>query len=55
MSFEIACAIVRYASDNNLGRRIEPEDVEPTVRAAVWEPSYVPVRYPRGEHHAREA
>ena len=56
VSFEIACAIVRYASDNNLGRRIEPEDVEPTVRSAVWEPSYVPVRSPRGEaHHVRKA
>jgi malic enzyme len=44
VSFEIACAVVRYASEHNLGRRIHPEDVESTVRAAVWEPSYVPVR-----------
>jgi malic enzyme len=43
VSFEIACAIVRYASEHNLGRRIAPEDVEATVRAAVWDPSYVPV------------
>jgi malic enzyme len=45
VSFAIACAIVRYASDHNLGRRIAAEDVEATVRAAVWDPSYVPVRH----------
>lgn len=44
VSFEIACAVVRYASEHDLGRRIDPADVEATVRAAVWEPSYVPVR-----------
>ncbi|HEX7669661.1 MAG TPA: oxaloacetate-decarboxylating malate dehydrogenase, partial [Polyangiaceae bacterium] len=44
VSFAIACAIVRYASEHDLGRRIQPEDVEATVRAAVWEPRYVPVR-----------
>jgi malic enzyme len=44
VSFEIACAIVRYASEHDLGRRIATEDVEATVRAVVWEPSYVPVR-----------
>lgn len=46
VSFEIACAVVRYASEHNLGRRIDAEDVEATVRAAVWEPSYVPVHHP---------
>jgi malic enzyme len=45
VSFAIACAIVRYASEHNLGRRIAAEDVEATVRAAVWNPSYVPVRH----------
>ncbi|HEY6562349.1 MAG TPA: NAD-dependent malic enzyme [Polyangiaceae bacterium] len=45
VSFEIACAIVRYASEHHLGRRIADEDVERTVRAAVWEPSYVPVHH----------
>jgi malic enzyme len=44
VSFAIACAIVRYASDHNLGRRIAAQDVEATVRAAVWDPSYVPIR-----------
>ena len=44
VSFEIACAVVRYASEHNLGRRIDPENVEAMVRAAVWDPSYVPVR-----------
>jgi malic enzyme len=45
VSFEIACAIVRYASEHNLGRRIAAQDVEATVRAAVWDPSYVPIRH----------
>jgi malic enzyme len=39
VSFAISCAIVRYASEHNLGRRIAAEDVE----EAVWDPSYVPV------------
>lgn len=43
VSFEIACAIVRYASEHQLGRRIAAEDVEATVRAAVWDPRYVPI------------
>jgi malic enzyme len=45
VSFEIACAIVRYASEHNVGRRVAAEDVEAIVRAAVWDPSYVPVRH----------
>jgi malic enzyme len=45
VSFEIACAVVRYASEHDLGRRIDPDDVEAAVRAAVWEPAYVPVRH----------
>ncbi|MCC7534930.1 MAG: NAD-dependent malic enzyme [Deltaproteobacteria bacterium] len=44
-SFAIACAIVRYASENNLGRRVAAENVEKLVRAAVWDPAYVPVRH----------
>ena len=43
VSFQIACAVVRYASENNLGRRIHPEDVEDTVRRVVWDPKYVPM------------
>ena len=47
VSFEIACAVVRYASEHDLGRRIKPEDVEATVRAAVWDPRYVAIHdYP---------
>jgi malic enzyme len=45
VSFEIACAVVHHASTHNLGRRIAAEDVEATVRAAIWEPSYVPVSH----------
>jgi len=44
VSFAIACAVVRYASEKSLGRRIPDEDVEAVVRSAVWEPAYVPVR-----------
>jgi hypothetical protein len=44
VSFEIACDVVRYASENNLGRRIDPENVDAVVRHAVWEPSYAPIR-----------
>jgi malic enzyme len=44
VSFEIACGVVKYASENNLGRRIDPENVEAVVRRAVWEPSYAPIR-----------
>jgi malic enzyme len=47
VSFEIACAVVRYASENNLGRHIDPEHVEAVVRTAVWDPSYAPIRHTR--------
>ncbi|MCA9619964.1 MAG: NAD-dependent malic enzyme [Myxococcales bacterium] len=46
VSFRIACAVVRYASKENLGRYIADEDVEPLVRSAVWDPAYVPIRAP---------
>jgi malic enzyme len=45
VSFEIACAVVRYASEHNLGRRIPADEVQATVRAAVWDPGYVPVHH----------
>ena len=44
VSFAIACAVVRYASGQSLGRRIPDEDVEAAVRSVVWDPAYVPVR-----------
>jgi hypothetical protein len=44
VSFAIACAVVRYASEHNLGRRIDDEQIEPTVRNVMWDPAYVPVR-----------
>jgi malic enzyme len=53
VSFEIACAVVRYASEHNLGRRIDPEDIEAAVRAAVWDPAYVPVRHLTDDPPAR--
>ncbi len=43
VSFAITCAVVRYASEHDLGRRIPPDEVESFVRSAVWEPGYVPV------------
>ena len=42
-SFAIACAVVRHASEHNLGRRIPDEDVEATVRGAMWDPAYVKI------------
>ncbi|MFO0750878.1 MAG: NAD-dependent malic enzyme [Myxococcota bacterium] len=44
VSFEIACAVVRYASQNNLGRRIADDDVREVVASVVWDPSYAEVR-----------
>lgn len=43
VSFRIACAVVKYASDNHLGRHIPDDKIEPTVRRAVWYPDYVPI------------
>ncbi|MCC6406109.1 MAG: NAD-dependent malic enzyme [Planctomycetes bacterium] len=53
VSFEIACAIVRYASEHDLGRRIPPDEIEPLVRASVWDPSYAPVHRIDAEPRAR--
>jgi malic enzyme len=44
VSFAIACAVVRYASENDMGRRIPSDRVEEMVRSVVWDPAYVPVR-----------
>lgn len=44
VSFNIACAVVRCAADGNLGRHIGPDEIEQSVRQAVWFPNYVPVR-----------
>ncbi len=44
VSFAVACAVVRYASEHDLGRRVPAEDVETLVRAAVWDPKYIPIR-----------
>ena len=41
VSFEIACAVVRYAKEHNLGRRMGRGD-RATVRAAVWDPKLRP-------------
>jgi malate dehydrogenase (oxaloacetate-decarboxylating) len=49
VSFEIACQVLRYASERDIGRRVEPDDVERVVRSVVWDPSYVPVQRTHAE------
>ena len=46
VSFRIACAVVRYASQNHIGRLIADDGIEEAVRRVVWEPDYVPVERP---------
>jgi malic enzyme len=43
VSFQIACAVVRYARDAHLGRVIPDEEIEATIRSGVWYPSYIPI------------
>jgi malic enzyme len=42
-SFRIATAIVKYASQNHLGRFIPDFEIEETVRRTMWYPDYVPI------------
>jgi malic enzyme len=43
VSFQNACAVVRHARDAQLGKEIPDDEVEDTVRSAVWYPSYIPI------------
>jgi malic enzyme len=43
VSKKIACAVIRYASNNNLGRRIPDEKIEEVVTCAMWYPEYCPI------------
>jgi malic enzyme len=43
VSFRIACTAVREARDSGVGRLIPDEQVEDTVREAVWHPDYVEI------------
>ena len=43
VSFKIACAVVKYTSDNGLGRRFHDDQIESVVREAMWYPEYIPV------------
>jgi malic enzyme len=43
VSFRIACAVARHARDAGLGREIADEQIEQTVRDAIWYPDYLPV------------
>lgn len=42
-SARIACAVVKQARDQNLGRNIPDDKIESVVRGSVWYPEYVPV------------
>lgn len=42
-SFKIACAVVRYASEQNIGRHIAPDQIEQLVSDSMWDPHYVPI------------
>jgi malic enzyme len=43
VSFRIACAVVRSARDAGLGRAIPDDEIEETIRSAVWFPRYIPI------------
>lgn len=43
-SSKIAAAIVRYASQNHLGRRVPDDQVEQLVESSMWYPEYAPMR-----------
>jgi malic enzyme len=43
VSFRIACAVVRSARDARLGRAISDDEIEATVRSAIWFPDYIPI------------
>jgi len=43
-SAKIAAAVVRYASENHLGRRIPDHQVEQLVEGSMWYPEYAPMR-----------
>ena len=40
VSVRVACAVVRSARDQKVGRLIADEDVEPLVRGSMWFPEY---------------
>ncbi len=42
VAVRVAAAVVKTARDSGLGRPVKNEDIEATVRKAMWEPNYVP-------------
>jgi malic enzyme len=46
VSFRIACDVVRYASENNIGRDVPEDQIEGLVRGVIWHPEYVPIIRP---------
>jgi len=43
VSAKIAAAVIRYASKNNLGRRIPDDKVDDVVKCSMWYPDYCPL------------
>ncbi|MCB9849699.1 MAG: NAD-dependent malic enzyme [Phycisphaerales bacterium] len=50
VSFKIACEVVRFASENHIGKAVPEDRIEDLVRSAVWHPAYAPVMQPEPEH-----
>ena len=45
VSHKVACEVIRVASNQGLCDPIEEQQLEERVRAAMWYPEYLPVRY----------
>jgi hypothetical protein len=43
VSGRIAAAVIRYASENHLGRFFPDDQIDRAVEEATWYPEYVPV------------
>lgn len=43
VSARIAAAVIRYASEHNLGRQIPDHEVDEAVEQSMWNPDYIPI------------
>jgi malate dehydrogenase (oxaloacetate-decarboxylating) len=43
ITLQVACAVARQAREEGVGRPLTDEQIPEVVRAAMWEPNYVPV------------